>query len=253
MCAHIARLASIRAPPRCRPLPRTPQCPKMRRKIAGHAEPRQSAGRIERMRPTVRSPVLVFVAIALGVTAGSATAQAPPSRADADAMQAKIERVAAAADAPRPATAPPLTTTFTEREINAYLALDGPEVLPPGIAMPRVQLGDAGRVRARAIVDLDGVRRSRERSAFDPLAYVTGAVEVVATGRVEGSGGEAVIRYESATVGGVAVPETVAQELLRFYTRTPERPRGFAFDEPFALPAGMRAVSVERGSATVTQ
>ena len=61
------------------------------------------------------------------------------------------------------------------------------------------------------------------------------------------------IRYESATVGGVAVPKTVAQELLRFYTRTPERPDGFAFDEPFDLPAGLRAVSVERGSVTVTQ
>jgi hypothetical protein len=193
----------------------------------------------------------ILVALALGVFAGSASAQAP-SRADADAMQAKIERVAAAAEAARPANAPH-HTTFKEREINAYLALEGPAVLPPGVAMPRVQLGDAGRVRARAIVDLDGVRRSRERSAFDPLAYVTGAVEVVATGRLEGSGGQGVIRYESATVGGVAVPKAVAQELLRFYTRTPERPRGFAFDEPFALPVGLRAVSVERGAATVTQ
>jgi hypothetical protein len=49
------------------------------------------------------------------------------------------------------------------------------------------------------------------------------------------------------------VPATVAQELLRFYTSTPERPRGFAFDEPFVLPAGVRAVSAERGAATVAQ
>jgi hypothetical protein len=75
----------------------------------------------------------------------------------------------------------------------------------------------------------------------------------VAAGKFEGSGGEGVLRYESATVGGVAVPKTVAQELLRFYTQTPERPGGFAFDEPFDLPAGLRAVSVERSSATVTQ
>ena len=168
-------------------------------------------------------------------------------------MQTKIERVAAAVETPRPADAPPLRTTFTEREINAYLALEGPAFLPPGIAMPSVRLGDNGRVQARAIVDLDAVRRSRERSAFDPLNYLTGAVEVVAAGRVEGSASEGLIRYESATVGGVSVPKTVAQELLRFYTRTPERPGGFAFDEPFDLPAGLRAVSVERGSVTVTQ
>jgi hypothetical protein len=193
-------------------------------------------------------PVVAVLAAALG----AAHAQAP-TRAEADAMQAKLETVAAAAEAPRPANAPPLRTTFTEGEINAYLALDGPEFLPPGIAMPRVQLGDAGRVRARAVVDLDGVARSRERSAFDPLRYLTGSVEVVAAGRLEASDGKGLIRYESATVGGLAVPASVAQELLRFYTSTPERPRGFAFDEPFDLPAQLRAVSTERGAVTVMQ
>lgn len=175
------------------------------------------------------------------------------SRADADAMQAKLERVDAAAETPRAPSTPPLATTFSEREINAYFVLEGPAVLPPGIARPRAQLGDGGRVRANAVVDLDAVRRSRERSPFDPLAYLTGAVEVVATGRFEAAGGEGVIRYEAATVGGVSVPKTVAQELLRFYTTTPERPGGFTFDEPFALPAGVRAVTVERGAVTVVQ
>jgi len=168
-------------------------------------------------------------------------------------MQTKLARVAAAAEAPRPTDAPPIHTKFTEREINAYLALEGPDFLPPGIAMPSVQLGDEGRVVAQAIVDLDAVRRSRERGLFDPLAYLTGSVEVLAVGKIEGDGGRGLIRYESATVGGVTVPKTVAQELLRFYTRTPKRPGGFELDEPFALPAGLRAVSVERGAVSVTQ
>jgi hypothetical protein len=202
------------------------------------------------MRLFLHSAVAVLAAAVVG--AGSAHAQ-EPTRAAADAMQTKLERVAAAAETARPASAPPLRTTFTEHEINSYLALDGPEFFPAGIAMPRVQLAEGGRVRARAVVDLDAVRRSRERSLLDPLSYLTGAVEVVATGRIAGDGGEGVIRYESATVGGVAVPKTVAQELLRFYTRTPERPGGFAFDEPFDLPAGLRAVNVERSSVTVTQ
>jgi hypothetical protein len=174
-------------------------------------------------------------------------------RAEADAMQTKIDRVAAAAETPRPASAPPLRTTFTEREINSYLALEGPEFLPAGIAMPRVQLGDRGRVRAIAVLDLDAVSRSRERSPFDPLAYLSGSVEVIAAGTVEAEGGEGLIRFESATVGGVTVPKAVAQELLRFYTSTPDRPRGFAFDEPFELPAGFRSATVEAGAVTVTQ
>ena len=192
------------------------------------------------------------VCVIAAVAVGTAHAQ-EPTRAEADAMAAKLGRVEAAAETPRPADARPLRTTFTEREINAYLALDGAAFLPPGIAMPRARLRDDGRVQASAIVDLDAVRSSRERSAFDPLAYLTGAVEVIAAGEIEASGGEGLIRYESATVGGVAVPKTVAQELLRFYTRTAERPRGFVFDEPFALPAGLRAVDIERGAATVTQ
>lgn len=201
------------------------------------------------MHLTFHFTVVVLLIVA-GLDAGHAQ---EPTRADADAMQMKLVRVEAAAETARPANASPLRTTFTEREINAYLALDGPDFLPPGISMPRVQLGDDNRVRARASVDLDGVRRSRERSMFDPLAYLTGSVEVVATGSIEGRDGEGLIRYESATVGGVAVPATVAQELLRFYTRTPERPRGFAFDEPFVLPAGLRAVTTQRGAITVTQ
>ena len=205
------------------------------------------------MQRTARLAIVLLAFCTLAPQA-YAQVQSAPTRAEADAMQKKIDRVAATVDAPpRPAGAAPLKTTFTEREINSYLALDGPDFLPAGIAMPRVRLGDDNRVQARAIVDLDNVRRSRERSLFDPLAYITGSVEVVAVGTVEGRGGEGLIRYESATVGGVAVPKTVAQELLRFYTTTPERPRGFAFDEPFALPAGFRAVSVERGAATVTQ
>jgi len=197
---------------------------------------------------------LLLVAAVLGAGLAPVQAQAQePMRAEADAMQTKIDRVTEAFDAERPANARALRTTFTEREINSYLALEGPEFLPAGIAMPRVQIGDGGRVRTRAIVDLDAVSRSRERSVFDPLAYLSGAVEVVAIGRVEGTDGEGLIQYESATVGGVAVPKTVAQELLRFYTTTPERPRGFAFDEPFELPAGFRAVSVESGAVTVTQ
>jgi len=201
---------------------------------------------------TSRTSVRCATAILAAALLGAGAAQ-EPSRVDADAMAAKLARVVAAAEDARAANAPPQRTTFAEREINAYLALDGPDFLPPGIAMPRIELGDDARVQARAIVDLDAVRRSRERSLFDPLAYLTGSVEVVAIGRVEGSDGEGLIRYESATVAGVGVPQTVAQELLRFYTRTPERPRGFAFDEPFTLPAGLRAVSVERGAVTVTQ
>ena len=191
-----------------------------------------------------------LAAAALGV--GAASAQ-EPTRAEANAMKAKLERVQAAAETPRKARARPLRTSFSEREINAYLAHEGDAFLPAGIASPRVRLDGDGRVVARATVDLDAVRRSRERSLFDPLRYLTGSVEVVTAGTIHGTDSEGVVGFESAEVGGVSVPQAVAQELLRFYTRSPERPRGFTFDEPFPLPARLRTVNVERREVTVTQ
>jgi hypothetical protein len=193
------------------------------------------------------------VAFAPLLLLAAATAAQTLSRADADAMNAKIERIVAAADQPRPPDAAPLTTSFTDRETNAYVEFYGHEFLPPGVGKPRVRFGADGRVAARAQVDLDAVRNARERGWLDPLAFVTGTVEVVASGAVTTAGGEGIVRFESATVGGVGVPKTVAQELLRFYTRTPERPQGFAFDEPFALPPGVRSIAVDMGRATLVQ
>jgi hypothetical protein len=199
------------------------------------------------------SPFKPIALLAVGALAATAASPQEPTRAEASAMQAKLERVEAAAGTPRAPSAPPLRTSFSEREINAYLLHEGPVFLPPGIASPRVRLDDGGRVLARAVVDLDAVRVSRERSLFDPLAYLTGSVDVVMAGAIRGSDGEGVVRFESATVGGVSVPQAVAQELLRFYTRSPERPSGYAFDEPFPLPAQLRTVNAERGAVTVTQ
>jgi hypothetical protein len=194
----------------------------------------------------------MIVLAMISVLGAGAHAQ-EPSRAEADAMQAKVTRIEAAAESPRPAGAPPLRTSFSEREINAYFEHYGENVLPAGVSSARATLLDGGRVVARAIVDLDVVRRARERSPFDPLAYLQGSLEVVAAGTVAGGDGRGVIRFESATVAGVSVPKSVAQELLRFYTQTAERPGGFPFDEPVALPARVQSVSVMSGSITITQ
>ncbi len=175
------------------------------------------------------------------------------SRADAAAMASKITRMQEIGAHPRPPKAAPVRTAFTDREMNAYLQVEGPSFLPPGIANPGVSTRDGGRVTARAIVDLDAVRLSQQRSFLDPLAFVRGAVEVVATGSVAANDGSGIGHFESATIAGIAVPKRVAEELLRFYTRTPERPQGFPLDAPFELPAHIRSVTVDAGRVTVTQ
>ena len=198
--------------------------------------------------------LLTAASVALGAIGPGAAAHAQEfSLADADAMQAKLTRMQEAAESSRASGALPLRTSLSESEINAYFEHYGPSFLPAGIAKPRATLLDGGRVVARAIVDLSTVRIGGEGGLFDPLSYLKGTVAVVATGTIAGSDGQGVIRFESATLAGIAVPKQVAQELLRFYTRTADRPGGFQFDTPFAMPAQVQAVSGERGSVTVTQ
>jgi hypothetical protein len=57
----------------------------------------------------------------------------------------------------------------------------------------------------------------------------------------------------SATLGGVAIPNTLLQELVSYYSRSVENPEGFNLAEPFDLPARIREVHTRRGAATVVQ
>jgi hypothetical protein len=195
---------------------------------------------------------LAFAALlSLIITVPPAAQEA--SHAAADRARVKIESIVAIGEEPRDPQAAAARTALTEVEVNAYLQVHGPEVLPKSIAEPEIRLGDDGRIRARAIIDLDDVRRSRPRAWRDPLAYVVGSVEVIASGRFAADDGLGRAELESATVAGLSVPKSVVQELLRFYTVTPDRPEGFDLDEPFMLPANIRRVIVRRSHATIVQ
>ena len=51
----------------------------------------------------------------------------------------------------------------------------------------------------------------------------------------------------------MTVPKTMVQELLSFYSRTPETPNGINMDDPFELPAQIREIRVAPGAATIVQ
>jgi hypothetical protein len=174
------------------------------------------------------------------------------SRADADRMGKKVEAIVMRSIL-APAKSAPLKTTFTDRELNAYLRHHGTEQLPTGIKNARVSMMAENKLETRAVVDLDAVRTSQPRGWMDPLGYVTGSLEVVTTGMFSGSGGKGVYRFESGTLGGVPIPRAVMQELIAYYSRSEELPKGINLDEPFPLPAGIREVQVRKGAATVVQ
>ncbi len=188
--------------------------------------------------------------VALGALAVPSVFAQDTSRAAAERADKKMQAIMLRAVAPA-AKAPAVKTTFTEEELNAYMRLQ-PD-LPPGLKQPTVQLLDDGRVNTRALVDLDAVRLSEKRGWLDPLAYVSGVLEVHLIGVFRGANGQGVYTFESARVGGAPVPRSVLQEILAFYTRTPETPTGILLDTPFELPAGIREVELRRGLATVIQ
>jgi hypothetical protein len=174
------------------------------------------------------------------------------ARAEADRMSKKVQAILARAEAPA-AQSKPVTTTFTESELNAYLRLDPTVGLPVGLKHPTLTLLDGGRVDSKALVDLDMVRVSEKRGWLDPLAYVTGIVEVRTIGTFRGSNGKGLYVYESASLGGMPIPKSILAELVAFYTRSPETPNGIPLDAPFDLPHRIRNVELRRGMGTVIQ
>jgi hypothetical protein len=67
------------------------------------------------------------------------------------------------------------------------------------------------------------------------------------------SNGVGRFQLESAAVAGVPIPRAALQEIVSFYSRSPERPQGIALDDPFPLPASIREIRVDSGQAIIVQ
>lgn len=201
----------------------------------------------------MRRHVLLTAAAGFCVAVSVLAARQQLSRRDADVAERKIATIVQHANMKPGKIAKPVRTSFTESELNAYLKFRGNEQLPKGVVDPWVTIGGERRVTGRAVVDLDEVRKSKPRSWFDPAAYLTGTVEVTATGMLRTADGKGTFELESASVGSLPVPKSVLQELVSYYSRTPDAPDGFDLDKPFELPAKIREVEIQRGAATIIQ
>jgi hypothetical protein len=194
--------------------------------------------------------IIVVLMVAVAVSAQDAAA-----RKDADAARKKFADILAAGDQPASKTPKAVhRTTVTERELNAYLASDGAPQLPAGVVDPSVNILGAGRVSGRAVVDLDAVRKSNPPTGLlDPRTLLRGHLPVTATGVLKTGGGEGRFELESATVGGIPIPKLFLQEIVSYYSKSPEKASGVSLDDPFDLPAGIREIQVQTGQAVVVQ
>ena len=192
--------------------------------------------------------------ILLVVVAGAAhlSAQDGVSKPDATRFQAKLAQIEKIAATPRKGTAA-RTTQVTDSEVNSYLRFLAGTQVPVGIVEPMLHAHGNGRVSGRAIVDLDAVRTQKKRAWTDPLGYLTGRLPVTAAGTLTTKDGVGRFVLESAEISGVTIPKSLLQELLSYYSRTPETPAGINMDEPFQLPAAIREIRIGMGTAAIVQ
>ena len=188
--------------------------------------------------------IMSVAAMALAADSGIGT------RADADALQTKLVQIATNGLAQKPVSR---KTPVTEREVNAFLRTHASESLPQGVIDPLVTILADGHLTARAMVDLDEVRNSKERGTFSPWTILRGRVPVEASGLLRTENGVGAFTLDSATVGGVPVPKSVLQELVAYYSKSESQPEGLNFEAPFRLPARIREIRTTIGQALVVQ
>jgi hypothetical protein len=174
------------------------------------------------------------------------------TKQEADRFQTKLVRIVELGNGGR-RTAKAEMTRMTDGEVTAYLRHNARDQVPAGIVDPTLMALGEGRVGGQAIVDLDAVRTQKERGWLDPLAYLTGKLPLSATGKLITQNGVGRFQLEAAEISGVSIPKNILQELLTYYSRTPENPNGINMDDPFDLPSKIREIQVGKGEAVVVQ
>jgi hypothetical protein len=210
------------------------------------------------------------VVLALGlVLTAQLSGQPRFTQQDADRCQTKLGKITAFANTSTPANAAKTanaataatasaalktqTTQLTDAELNSYIRFHLREQVPPGIVEPTLNAVGDGRVRGGATIDLDAVRKSRQRGWMDPMNFLTGSLPLTAAGVLVTQNGVGRFQLESAEISGITIPKSLVQELLSHYSKTAENPGGISLDDPFELPARIKEIRVGRGEAMVVQ
>lgn len=145
-------------------------------------------------------------------------------------------------------------TAFSQAETNSYLKFGAGDLLPTGLTQPLVTMIGQGKVSGKAVVDLDIVRQKQGSGGWlDPTSYLTGKLPVTASGRIVTWDGKGRFELESAEISGVPIPKSFLGQMVTFFSRTADNPRGSSIDDTFELPAEIRRIDVEYGRFVIHQ
>ena len=145
-------------------------------------------------------------------------------------------------------------TTFTQDELNSWFAYGAQPYLPSGVSSPEITIVGEGRLSGNAIFDLETIAKRRSSGGtLDPWNLLGGRVPVTVEGILHTRDGMGRFEVQSAQISGVPVPAAFLQELLSYYSRSPQRPQGVRLDDTFSLPSRIRQIEVGKGQAVVVQ
>jgi len=169
----------------------------------------------------------------------------------ADAFEKKIVLVQKIADQD---SGKPRATAFSQAETNSYLKYKAGDLLPTGLMQPELTIIGAGRVSGKAVVDLDVVRQKQSSGGwFDPTSYLTGRLPVTAIGKIVTWDGKGKFELERAEISGLTIPKSFLGQMVNFFTRTKDNPKGSSIDDVFELPADIQRIDVDASRWTVHQ
>jgi len=200
------------------------------------------------MKDMLSARTVLLVSLAIPVTIMAAENLTPQLAA---AFEKKIVTVQANA---RIESKAPRSTQFSEAETNSYLKFNAGPLLPVGLAEPVITIHGEGRVTGRAFVDLDVVRQKQSSGGlFDPTSYMSGKLPVSAVGRIVTADGKGRFELESAEVSGIPLPKTLLAQMVNYFTRTADNPKGSSIDDTFELPAEIQRIDIATGRFTIIQ
>jgi hypothetical protein len=183
--------------------------------------------------------------------AGSVLVAAPLTKQLSDAFAKKIVLVQKLGEEKSAKDRP---TSFTQDETNSYLKFGAGDLLPTGLTQPEIIMLGQGKVSGKAIVDLDIVRQKQSSGGwFDPTSYLTGKLPVTASGRIITADGKGRFELDTAEITGVPIPKSFLAQMVNFFTRTADNPKGSSIDDTFELPANIRRIDVEQGRFVLHQ
>jgi hypothetical protein len=107
--------------------------------------------------------------------------------------------------------------TLSQREINAYVEQEAPQVVPQGLREPKLELG-AGMATGSAVVDFLKLRSAQGKPpGWLMRQLLQGEHPVTVTAQIESGGGRATVNVQRVEVSGVVIEGRMLDYLIQNY------------------------------------